>query len=222
METILRWLMEFVIESREYFSSLVYFNPEEGVDSLPSGFNHEEIVEGLVDLFDQGLILANDPSNIQDQGFIPSREKIWISLRDETRLTYGLTSRGGNVLESVAKINWNKYFYSFSFDWNNIEAISINRKLLESYLMLPCFLDVSVLVPNSQVWDIIQNWNATYWKTFPSAHRVCYQCKSIPISDNTVFAYTQECMSIATNWARDNANWYEPVLLSSSSYHQEV
>ncbi|WP_155968903.1 hypothetical protein [Kamptonema formosum] len=172
-------------------------------------------------LFQNGNIIArvfhhkNDPAGTAN--IILTPDEIQANLNGKLRASYELTPQGGARWEAVAQADWNRYFEWYSDDYKSIECelwncelVAIDRHLIEWLLSIDCYLPShSIHIPSTEVWDIIEPWQATYWKTLPRAYRVRYQARErVPhIGPDTpldIFETYQQ----AQKWYSEISEWY--------------
>ena len=51
----------------------------------------------------------------------------------------------------------------------------INKKIVEKYLAIEHFRQPFRYIPGTEIWEIVEPWKPTYWKTLPKAYGVTYQ-----------------------------------------------
>jgi hypothetical protein len=84
------------------------------------------------------------------------------------------------------------------------EIIGSDRNLVEQYDSLSRYdSDISV-VPGSEHWDVLQPWQATYWKELPVGHRLRYKYEWV---GRTPELKTDPKIS---EWFKEIRNWYTP------------
>lgn len=155
----------------------------------------DELVNTLCGLFDKGdLIAERVEQHVWLGEFVPTRDEVISGLsylppgrRRQTNapsaggseIYYGLTTHGGARWEAVARPDWNRFVdASIGLDPDDGIIIASNRNLVERFLSLNPYISsgISVIV-GSERWEVLEPWDATYWKTLPRGHRVTYDYK---------------------------------------------
>lgn len=156
------------------------------------GLSHAEVALTANCLFQNGDIQARVFAHEQDIEGTPSAiltiAEIQAHLDGKLRASYELTTQGGTRWESVAHADWNRYFIWHEndeiegglFEW---ELIGVDRQLIESILSNSGYIYSDFPVPGTEVWDVLELWQPTYWKTLPLAHRVRYQAKECKVAN---------------------------------------
>jgi len=81
-----------------------------------------------------------------------------------------MTSRGGARWEAVAKPDWSRFLdESAGLDPDEVEVSGPDRDRVASHLRQHTLFAV---VPDSERWETLIPWQATYWKTIPRGYRV--------------------------------------------------
>ena len=70
--------------------------------------------------------------------------------------------------------DWNRYFFHQA-NKESGEIASSDRDLIEELLKKDSLLHDWALVGGTEEWEILEPWEATYWKTLPRGYRVRYQ-----------------------------------------------
>lgn len=186
-------------------------------------FSHTETLNAVFSLFQKGYILAE----ICDDGFKVSdvkmtRHQIQANLDRKLQCYYYLTPQGGAYWENLAHPNWNRY-YKFSIvdiekftgylddEIYECEMICSDRQLIEQLLNINCYLSVpDVYIPGTEVvWDVLEPWQATYWKTLPRGYRVRYQARQNNlIEDSNISLEEQAAINNARQWFWQISEWY--------------
>jgi hypothetical protein len=184
------------------------------------GLSHAEAAVAANCLFQNGDIQARVFANEKDVEGTPSAiltvAEILAHLDGKLRASYELTPQGGTRWESAAHADWNRYFLWFNnnkiveselFEW---ELIGVDRQLIESLLSNSGYIYSDFPVPGTEVWDVLELWQPTYWKTLPLAHRVRYQAKDCKVDNirsksppDWYEAYEQ-----AQEWYPEIKKWY--------------
>ncbi len=165
------------------------------------GLTFDELVTTLYRLFRKGDLRAErfeKLSAVSLGEFIPTRDEIIRGLsymppymRKEgiapsiapsavgEEVYYWLTAQGGARWEAAARPDWNKYVDATSgLDENDFsigETIASDRKLVEQCAYFSRYIENISIIAGSEIWDILEPWQATYWKTLPIGHRLRYR-----------------------------------------------
>lgn len=95
---------------------------------------------------------------------------------DDLCLVYRLSQSGGDTWEQFAHPDWNKYLVSSAGDQNPHEwtLTGTNRDLVQHWRDLGSNFDAGFPFPlaGTERWELLQPWQATYWKTLPIGHRL--------------------------------------------------
>ncbi len=173
--------------------------------------SHVEVAVAANRLFQKGDILAafptdEDKENIRD--VILTMPQIQAHLDGKLNAFYYLTPQGGTRWEALSNPDWNLYHkWCFKID-SESEIISTDRKLIEKLLSVS-YLHGEIPIPETETWDELEPWQATYWKTLPKAYRVSYQSKNFEycINSNTPQEWI-EANKQAHSWYSKILQWY--------------
>jgi hypothetical protein len=174
------WLMEIMAEYMIPAGFLARDDLDKLLNKQHHGLSQDELLATIFELSQQGLvsfITRHDQTERQFSNTDQIREALAEeSRRGQSKTFLCLTADGGRVWEAFAAPRWNDYIAdSYGFDeslgQDVTELICANRGLLERYLKsrYPSFSQID---PSRLWWDILEPWEATYWKTLPKAHRV--------------------------------------------------
>lgn len=186
----------------------VHFNRAEG-----HGLSHPALAETLLDLFEQGLIIAEQHDGVPEisQPFRPDREAIHAALAAPPRrwgVTYGLTPQGGAVWEHYARPDWDRYIDQMgNIDPHVYELAASTRSLVETYLAFAPMLLGAAPIAESVEWEVLQPWHATYWKELPVGHRVRFAYTVV----ETAYAFDSpeaQTYERAHTWRSAQDRWY--------------
>jgi len=198
------------------------------------GLSHFEVAVAADRLFQKGHIKAMFPDEAifpkEDERTIKditlNRSQIQAHLDGKLNAYYYLTREGGALWESLTDPDWNKYFADYSnrvgdMDefLNQSQKISQNKELIEHLLSLTEYLYDHTIIYGTEIWEDIEFWKPTYWKTLPKAYKVTYQYQHFEccIDSNT----PQECIEKdrqAKRWYPEMLDWYtEPELDTNPS-----
>ncbi|RCJ20518.1 hypothetical protein A6770_31375 [Nostoc minutum NIES-26] len=105
--------------------------------------------------------------------------QIEANLSGELGALYYLTPKGASRWESLTNPDWNRYvsiFYTFTkSEEGSVEVICLNQEFIEKYLNIECYVAPVVRVKGTEIWDVLEPWSATYWKTLPKGYRLRVQ-----------------------------------------------
>lgn len=190
--------------------------------------SHFEVAVAADRLFQKGYIKAGFRN--EDGEFIKditlNRSQIQAELDGKLNTFYYLTPQGGALWETVCHADWNKYLGGYSdrvgdMDelLNEAQKISQNKELIKHLLSLTEYLYGHTIIDGTEVWEDIEFWKPTYWKTLPKAYKVTYKYQNFEccIDSNT----PQECIyrdRQAKRWNPEMLDWYtEPELDTNPS-----
>ncbi|NJP06974.1 MAG: hypothetical protein HC837_15820 [Chloroflexaceae bacterium] len=179
------------------------------------GLSHSELEHMLHKLFLAGDLIATYHVGEYGASFVPSPHIIATTLsgaaNDKLQLSYGLTVQGGARWEEVSNPHWDKYVdESYMVDTSDFpdpqegQITANHRALAEEYLaaVKQYRSPVCCIVPGSEVWEILEPWSVTYWKSLRQGYRVR-------------FLYTQEESYLSREeqqgsleWAKRKSQWY--------------
>ena len=122
-------------------------------------------------------------------------------------LYYQLTPEGGAAWEAFARPRWDHFIGDFGSHTEpeepgqlaSAEATCADRRHLLYYLQGVHWFGWEI-DPKAVVWDMVQPWEATYWKTLPSAHRVRFSILSMPEEHPDYYG--------SQMWFHSLAEWY--------------
>jgi hypothetical protein len=190
--------------------------------------SHFEVAVAADRLFQKGYIKAGfrteDGEFIED--IILNRSQIQAHLDGKSKTFYYLTPEGGALWEALSHADWNKYFGGYSSRTIDINQglyqsviISQNKELIEELLSLAENLYDRTIIDGTKVWEDIEFWTPTYWKTLPKAYKVTYQYQCFESCIN--LNIPQECIAQdrpANRWYPEMLDWYtEPNLDTNPS-----
>lgn len=153
------------------------------------GLTEDELVDTLYRLFHDGDLIAERFEKHASLGeFVPTRTEIMsaLSFVPPNRRTkgydpasafeayYGLTAQGGARWEAVFRPDWNRYVYS-DVGLDDGQTIAMDRCLVEQYEYFSRYGSDISIIAGSEQWDVLEPWQATYWKTLPIGHRLRYR-----------------------------------------------
>ena len=199
------WFLDSVVEFELPLGLLTSPVLEETLNRKGPGLDYAGIVETLLYLFEAGYLFAQRMSNflsrqrtIRDsttgapiprrplgKPFTPTREELEASLRHKAPMDYGLTAQGGAKWETMSQPNWERYT-EFSYgdlyqqtSERAVEVLAMDKALGEQYLFFAKkYPDLFVL--SSATWNVLNPWEATYWKRLPVGHQLQIKCHEYP------------------------------------------
>ena len=183
------WLLESVVSWKLPIWRLDRASLDEVLNKEAHGMSRELLVETLTKLFAAGLV---DATTAEAQHLSLTAAQVEMAL-DETDLvdctTYALTSKGGAQWEAFASPHWEHYVKGW-FECPNeddpelerAEYVCQNRSTVERHFKSLEHYDFDV-VQGSVQWDVLEPWQATYWKELPVGHRLRFDGRRRPESD---------------------------------------
>lgn len=166
------WLLDSVVEAWYPMSLLVSDKLELAFNRRHHGLSRGELIDTLERLFERGDLLAQRG----EERFTPTRTEIEAALAGRLDLFYGLTPRGGARWESVSRPEWQRYLRASVFaEGQEGEIAGSDRRLVEKYDALSHHAWNISVVQGSRRWDVLEPWQATYWKQLPKGHRVRFR-----------------------------------------------
>lgn len=144
------------------------------------GLGQDELLATVLELSRQGLVAYTTRQDETERQF-PNMDQIRDAVAEESRFGRGktflcLTAEGGRVWEAFAAPEWDEFIdegslYDESLGREVTELICTNRERLDRYLK--CAHPSLSQIDPSLVWrDVLEPWEATYWKVLPKGHRV--------------------------------------------------
>ena len=200
------WLLDSVIEARYPLMWLASEDIEGRFNKRNHGLKRDELVSVLKHLFWRGDLFAQslEKSGPKDR-FIPTQNEIEEALEGRLDCVYGLTLQGGARWEEVSRPHWERYVSAWVYaDPQEGQIVGSDRGLVEKYDSMSHYVwDISV-VPGSKRWDVLEPWQATYWKELPLGHRVRFSFQWV---ERLPDWKTEPAIS---EWLAEINNWYTP------------
>ena len=195
-------ILSYALEYQETFRNLVW----------DWQLTHTELIATANSLFQNGDIRANilhESGKIATADVVLTKPEIQASLDGKLAAVYYLTPQGGERWSAIASADWNKYFLWSGFIGEESEIISLDRQLIEELIKYSGYLHSEIPVSGTEVWDVVEPWQATYWKVFPKAYKVRYQGKKLKfsISSNTPKEFINTWEE-AKKWYAEIRRWY--------------
>ena len=175
--------------------------------------SHAEVAAASDRLFRNGDILAilTNEEGVSITDVVLTLSEIKAALDGKLSTGYYLSPQGGARWESLCRPDWNRFYQQRSSSKREqSQIICADPKLIEKILEFSCFHD-KIPIPETEVWDVLEPWSATYWKTLPKAYRCRYQYLNNPKDFNT---YSKsEAYKEARKFYYSGNSWYvEPEL----------
>ncbi len=188
--------------------------------------SHGEIAIGADSLFQKGYIRAKvfaegpDYRGIYDHegtsDVVLTMTGIQDHLDGKLKVVYYLTPQGGERWEAIARPDWNKFLI------NNLdcmypyeEILARKRENIEQLLAYGEYLlEYNRPIPGTEVWEVLEPWEVTYWKTLPRGYRLNYQPEKFDEelhnqSDEEFEYYIPTETEIqAKKWYKNIKKWY--------------
>jgi hypothetical protein len=162
------WFLDLVVKYYDRLKVLNHPELEVIANRKHHGLNSNEVAEMLYGLCQRGDIITRLEGHEIQLPLAGIKE----GLSGEANIYYGLTAQGGARWEEYSNPDWDRYAdEAWGIDPNEGEISATTRELVERHLS---FQDIGNyrVCPGSEVWDILSPWEATYWKTLPTGHRL--------------------------------------------------
>jgi hypothetical protein len=136
--------------------------------AVPHGLELEPLVGLIEDMLGSNYvtaeeILENEGKEIRYK--LDKEELVALVTSFDRDVVIRLTPNGGARWEQLAQPNWGDYV-SQSFDHGNFLSLtSMDRRLLVDYLEMDGVKQQ--IIRNTTIWDTVEPWKPTYWKTLP-------------------------------------------------------
>ncbi|MCX5662286.1 MAG: hypothetical protein NTW19_21615 [Planctomycetota bacterium] len=186
------WLLDVAVHYAIFMRGLMNGEVAAHINHSDHGCSADQIVNGLLRLFDEGLIVQS-PFKARRRLPLPTRGEIeaelfqrplpeGVAIETSNTLYYRLTPAGGAAWESFMHPQWDGYIEGARTvtGSNNPPCLArgcvtgTDRGRIETYLnQAP---QIGHYVKRETVrWECVSPWRATYWKTFPLAHRAGFK-----------------------------------------------
>lgn len=151
--------------------------------------NEDALLSLLDEMFQQGDLIGRYNKGDYYEYSTPTKQEIKqaINVRSlqDSLFYYGLTEQGGLKWERLAKANWDKYIYESFGEYHpsgphtmpldgeiisSSKTATANKLAMTKHFQQPFYR----ILPETEVWDTIEPWHATYWKILPIGHRVSF------------------------------------------------
>jgi hypothetical protein len=210
------WLLDSVVENLLFLSGLMVDNIEQAFNKKKHELTHNELLNTLEQLFQSGDIIAAywqvEREPFSDFQFIPTKEEIESGLEgnQSANLGYQLTAQGGEKWESISNPNWELYYtpvYPEEIIKGEQCFMGGSRKILEEFLMFRLAHPFQSVNISSIKWEILEHWEATYWKTLPLGYQLSYSSENIPYSSQEDSIKDSAFSRLFFDW-KDRNKWY--------------
>ncbi|MEG4322318.1 MULTISPECIES: hypothetical protein [unclassified Microcoleus] len=137
-----------------------------------------EVVLAADSLFQRGdikaMVFTDEYDTEPASDVVLTRAGIQDHLIGRLVASYYLTPQGGARWEAMAHPDWNKFFIvNFrEFFPDEDEIFGTQREILEQLLSLDRLILGKQHIPGTEKWNVLEPWEATYWKTLPQGYHV--------------------------------------------------
>jgi len=214
MDKATYWFLDAVVQYKLPIRTLVIPNLAEALNRPSHDLDPQSLCALLLELVQQDYLVIYHyaPHEDKEIPFIPSRRDLAQELNTpernrQTYLSYGLSRLGGAEWEALSSPRWDRFISaSYGADPYDAEIIAEDRQLVQRYFELQRYISSSVgaIIPESLQWDILQPWEATYWKTLPKAHRLRFYYH--PYAED---AHVPNTPTWAWEQLRQMCEWYQ-------------
>lgn len=141
-------------------------------------------------------------------GVVLTMSEIEANLMGKFEAKYYLTPQGGANWETIAHPDWQQYL-----KWSSVPGstestiISQDREAIEQLLQLAGYLEGKAPIPKTVIWELLEPWEATYWKILPHASKVCYQSQAVDNSNCASPEFSEQSEK-AYKWYGEIREWY--------------
>jgi hypothetical protein len=182
------WLLELVVELRYPLTCLREPGVAEHTNRSGHGLDASELAQMMTTFLGAGLIELKRGIDDSAESVLERFDAVAMAeLRGESpgpgptareqvagRTYYGLTPDGGAVWERFASPRWNLFVAGDKWDLpaDPPAALSGIDRGMVTHTLHELSGTMFVLEEPSVAWSVVRPWKATYWRTFPEAHRV--------------------------------------------------
>lgn len=213
-ESVDFWLLTAVCEAPAPVSWLAAMNRDEVFNLPVLGCTGRELVASLERLVAAELIYIERVSNplggqsaeAMRARLAPSRSQFVDHLTEEARIGrfshyYGLTAKGGERWETLARPEWNRFVNRWSDPSTGQGEITAQERFLaERWMEALPYLSQGTTI-TSITRRVIEPWQATYWKSLPRGFEVTYQIHGGESSRYEVLpGWVQDLQTDASDW----------------------
>ena len=199
------WFLDTVIRRQIPFNWLSASNLGEMANRPTHNLADADLLDTLMYLFTEGdlmLKLSGRNNNVQSLAS-PSRDFVQSTLfmghdawiQHPQSIFYGVTAQGATKWEQLSAPQWEQYYEEgYGIEPYEGDIIASERAVTEEVFgMARCDPLVGTIVPASITWTAIHPWNATYWKTLPIGHQVCFTYLPFVETDETPYPTQGYC-----------------------------
>jgi hypothetical protein len=139
-----------------------------------------------------------------------NKEEIELGIGDDyPSICYKLTTQGGAKWESLYNPNWNRYYTYINVENANHQLCIAggSSDILKEFLAYQIAHPFKKVDINSIKWEILEPWDATYWKTLPIGYQVSYLAEDIPYNSQEDIIKTDMFDFCFFQWKHVN-KWY--------------
>jgi hypothetical protein len=180
--------------------------------------SHAETALAADSLFQKGDIKATVFADEYDVDGTPDIVLTMAGIQDHLdgrlKASYYLTPQGGAKWEEMAHPDWNKFLIANFLSIFPYEEgiIGTERKIIEQLLAVDSLILIHEHIPGTEKWNILEPFQATYWKTLPRGYHVSCEHKSSnfcpwELDDNTPAEIVEEYKQ-ASQWYENMKKWY--------------
>ncbi|MFM9267044.1 hypothetical protein [Tychonema sp. BBK16] len=180
-------ILKFAVINKDELRSVAY----------SENLSHAETAFAADSLFQRGdikaRVFADEDDTEGTSDVVLTRAGIQDHLDGRLLACYYLTPQGGARWEAMAHPDWSKFFslkFYEPFPYEE-QILGTQQQIMEQLLVLERFIFDRQHIQGKEVWDVLEPWQATYWKTLPRGYQV--RCESQPnVSDNSELDYLKE------------------------------
>ena len=139
-----------------------------------------ELVNVFYRLFQAGDLIATRTDRERNhwfESFVPNKKEVEAALAQDIYFDYGLTSKGGARWETETRADWSLFLnigiHSISPRSKFGVIISGNDRRLIERVVEDSAKSQGFLITDP-VWETMQPWRVTYWKTLSVGHSITY------------------------------------------------
>ena len=170
------WLLETLVDGHccsLYGLGLANGEIERSFGRIGHSLNTADLIDAVLHLLREGDLIADggEPDPIR---FAPTRDELEEGLTKDLGFWYRISQQGAARWEAISKPDWNRLSLQSFYPDGHGEVIAVERDWAER-----CYSGFNHTptrpVVGTDVWDEIEFWEATTWKTLPRAHRVQFK-----------------------------------------------
>ncbi|MEG3929503.1 MULTISPECIES: hypothetical protein [unclassified Microcoleus] len=180
--------------------------------------SHAETALAADSLFQKGDIKAIVFADEYDAEGTPDVVLTMAGIQDHLdgrlKASYYLTPQGGAKWEAMAHPAWNKFLIANFLNIFPYEEgiIGTEREIIEQLLAVDSLILIHEHISGTEKWNVLEPFQATYWKTLPRGYHVSCEHKSSDfcpwkLDDNTPAEIVEEYQR-ASQWYENVKKWY--------------